>query len=159
MCDRWMESFDNFLEDMGTKPKGLSIDRIDVDGPYSPENCRWADTITQNRNRTNSVLYDGKTLMEIMEERDEVEAYRRVRFCLFKGLSLEQALQSKPKRPKIEFHGKWVSPSSYARLRGVDHVTLLKHMDRGLSPDEAVALIEFNRENMTELQKEKCLRR
>ena len=49
-------SFTVFLRDMGKCPAGLSIDRIDNDGPYSKDNCRWADTTTQNRNRTCSKL-------------------------------------------------------------------------------------------------------
>jgi hypothetical protein len=64
MCDRWLHSFENFLADMGPKPSPhYSIERIDRDGDYTPDNCKWADRIEQANNKRNNrfVTVDGET--------------------------------------------------------------------------------------------------
>jgi hypothetical protein len=72
VCDRWLNSFEAFLQDMGAKPSsGHSIDRINVDGNYEPSNCRWATGTMQGRNKRiqRIVHYQGRdmTLTEACE--------------------------------------------------------------------------------------------
>lgn len=99
---RW-ESFENFLADMGERPDGMTLDRIDNDGPYSPGNCRWATGKTQSNNRSNNrhITFDGRT-QTVAEWAREVGLsgqclYNRV--VLYKW-PLERALFEKPQSRK-----------------------------------------------------------
>ena len=53
ICKRWLNSFENFFEDMGERPKGLSLDRIRSRGNYTPDNCRWSTKKVQGSNADN----------------------------------------------------------------------------------------------------------
>jgi hypothetical protein len=86
VSDRWRQSFESFLDDMGPRPAaGYSLDRINNDGPYAPGNCRWATKREQARNmRTNTWLeLDGQR--KLTDEWAEVlgmserTIYRRLR--------------------------------------------------------------------------------
>lgn len=68
VCERW-HSFDNFLADMGLRPaRGYSIERIDNNGPYSPENCRWATQKEQCRNQRRTVMLTARGVTRPMQE-------------------------------------------------------------------------------------------
>lgn len=56
-CEKWKQ-FKAFFEDMGIRPTGTTLDRIDNSKGYFKENCRWADNYTQENNRTNNVKYE-----------------------------------------------------------------------------------------------------
>jgi hypothetical protein len=94
VCARWRD-FTNFYADMGGPPAGLTIERLDNDGPYSPENCEWASRAKQgaNTSQVRHVTIDGErmTLRAAAEKRglkpDTV--YMRVH----RGLSIEEALK------------------------------------------------------------------
>lgn len=97
VCKRWREGgFSAFFTDMGACPPGMSIDRIDNNKGYSPENCRWADALTQGRNRrcVRWLTHDGKTLT--IEQWSKITGIKActIRYRLKKGWGTADALST-----------------------------------------------------------------
>lgn len=93
VCRRWLE-FSNFLADMGEPEKGFFLDRINKDGDYCPQNCRWANKDTQARNTSRNILltYSGKTqcLTDWAKEYGIIRG--AIEHRLKRGWSIEEAL-------------------------------------------------------------------
>ena len=97
VCARWLESLDNFIEDMGLRPDGMTIDRIDSDGNYEPSNCRWATMKAQSRNKSTNHVLDVRG--EAMVVTDAAKALglsvSGLRWRLIRGDDIYQASQNK----------------------------------------------------------------
>lgn len=94
VCDRWHD-FRNFLADMGEKPDGMSIDRINNNGNYEPSNCRWATSSQQNRNKRASIkiMYGGvmTSVRDIAQEHGVPP--KRLVARILRGIPLKDAVR------------------------------------------------------------------
>lgn len=93
ICDEWL-SFDTFYSDMGKRPEGTSLDRIDNTKGYCKENCRWATSKQQSRNRSTNlhVTYNGKDYV-LPDLCDELcVSYELVRQRVWRGWNIEEAV-------------------------------------------------------------------
>lgn len=101
VCDRWKDSFENFIIDMGRRPsKRHSLDRIDNDKGYDPENCRWATASQQTRNSRKNKKYSFQNRMITIAELAEICGIKeRKQYCIIyqrvvqRGWTCEQTLE------------------------------------------------------------------
>lgn len=113
VCSDWL-IFENFFRDMGEPQKGYSLDRIDNNGGYNKENCRWSTISEQSRNKRSNVLYtlNGETLcLAEWASRIGVNG-TTITYRLRRGWPLALALTSKkapPQRVKGSFVRTWQS--------------------------------------------------
>lgn len=92
VCDRWSKSFIAFLEDMGLRPQGMAIERIDNDGDYEPGNCRWATRAEQSLNRRGAVqlTHNGETLTQSAWARRIGVSHKTVEYWLKRDLTIAE---------------------------------------------------------------------
>lgn len=156
ICEEWNE-FDGFKNDMYESylkhveehgELNTSIERIDNDGNYCVENCKWATRKEQNRNTRQVKLYEYKGEMLDLAEiaRREGMNYRTLRSRLFDyGWSLEEALEkshltwSKRKAKLYDYKGQKLTLKKIASLEGINYVTLYDRVKKiGLSLEDAI---------------------
>lgn len=102
VCERWLDKeagFVNFLEDMGDRPQGKSLDRVDNSKGYSPDNCRWSSPLEQASNRRefkNLIKVDFRgekiSIRKLLEFTENGICYVTLRNRIIKGWSAEQAI-------------------------------------------------------------------
>lgn len=148
VCERW-HSFENFLADMGERPSGMTIDRIDNNGIYRPENCRWANHSTQTRNSRKATLltFLGRT-QSLVAWADEIGVSpktlsSRLNYC---GMTVEQALttkkNAKPNTKKerlLTYQGRTQRLVDWAREYGISPKTLSARINKcNMSVEDAL---------------------
>ena len=137
ICDRWND-FEAFYQDMGPRPAGHSLDRIDNDGDYSPENCRWATNETQQSNRrvSRKVVWQGK-------ERPISRLERQAglpRGVLSLRLDMERAMSepSANKKPRHEVFGEQLTTKEVCDRFGIDRQAFNRRLRRGWTAEQTV---------------------
>lgn len=141
VCERWTQSFENFLADMGEAPSDdLSIDRIDNDGNYELHNCRWATRTQQARNnRQNRIVTinsESKPLIEWIESAGQSEGTVHAR--LQRGWSEEEAVLVPPNKRMVEINGVTKTLAEWIRDVGAKYNTVLYRLRRGWPSEKAI---------------------
>lgn len=138
VCNRWHgdEGFYNFISDVGLRPnKSYTLDRINVNKGYSPENVRWADAKTQAQNKRNniSVVFDGdKVNLAYLARKHRVSYQSLWKLITIKKFKAEDAI-AKLSEPKKE------SISEIARKHGMKPGTLMRRLRSGVPIDIAIS--------------------
>lgn len=139
VCDRWMK-FENFLSDMGHRPKRKSLERIDVNRGYEPSNCCWATMRQQANNKRNTVriTYNGVT-QTISAWADQLGIPRTtINVRYHKGLPPEQVLAPKRVVETILFKGRRMTWPEVAKAAGIPYVTLRHRLRQGMPLQKAI---------------------
>ena len=143
VCDEWRKSLLKFIEDMGERPSDKhTLDRIDNDGPYCKENCRWVLDDVQRRNRRDNKFYEvnGKTLcLEDWAAESGISAttlWTRVN-CM--GLTMEQALKY-TYNVYLTVDGITKTQKEWCDQLGLKASTVVSRRKRGLSDKEVLGL-------------------
>jgi len=141
VCEEWREylPFAEWAKSNGYH-EGLTIDRIDANGDYCPENCRWATFKEQANNKTNNryITYLGET--KTMSQWSEIVGVDpgTIAFRLDNGWSVEKALTTTPQHTDITYRGKTMSAEAWGKEIGISPTTLRGRMLLGWSDDAII---------------------
>lgn len=143
ICDRWRNSFDAFLEDMGRAPtKNHTVGRLDNEGDYEPGNCEWQTRKVQQNNRSNThyIEVDGKQVSrgELAESMGLTISQLVTRM---KHNWTAEEMKSTPVKPHwrhLTFNGKSQSMSDWSRELGISLQTISTRLRRGATDEEAL---------------------
>lgn len=96
VCLRWSESFENFLADMGPAPEGYSIDRIDGNSWYEPNNCRWSTSTQQanNMSRNSIIEYNGRSQTIAMWAKEIGVKQNTLYYRISRGIPIDRAMHA-----------------------------------------------------------------
>jgi hypothetical protein len=142
VCVRW-QKFENFLEDMGHRPAGHSIDRIDNSKNYEPKNCRWSTSKEQCRNKTNNHLFVIEGTQVTMAELVESSGIPRGTILnrLRRGWSIEKAI-SEPSQDvserRLTVYGKTMPLSEWCKISNEKIQIVRDRVDKKWSHKEAI---------------------
>lgn len=143
VCDEWRNDFCAFLRDMGKKPSSRhSIDRIDVNGDYTPGNCRWATPRQQSRNKsdTRMVMYGGSLIPLIDAAALAGIGYRTINSRMQKGWTAERAVTEPLNLAYSAAQSRTKKLTRLAKEHNISISTVRQRMNRGW--DELRALTE-----------------
>ena len=144
VCARWIDSYPNFLEDMGRKLSPLhTLERKDNSLGYSPDNCKWATRTEQSRNRRNNLLltHAGKTLTAGEWASITGIAYSNIYARKKAGWDDSTTLTTLAHGAGhfIEFDGELLNAAEWARRRKIPYRTLVRRIEFGFTPDEILS--------------------
>jgi hypothetical protein len=94
ICDRWRNSFDNFYIDMGDRPNGMTLERMDNDSDYKPGNCKWATHATQSLNKRNNIWLTYRGRRRVIADWAKMRGIGKstIRERIRRGLSIQKIL-------------------------------------------------------------------
>lgn len=141
VCERWRDDFDAFMRDMGPMPApGYTLERIDNDGDYCPENCKWAHRSEQSRNRGSfhkEFTYQGETKMLKDWARHFGIKYTTLYQRIYRGnLPFEQAIKADPYGRLIEIEGESMILKDWCKRYGIKYQLIVDRVNRGKTARE-----------------------
>lgn len=137
ICDEWLNDKEKFVEWALTNgyESSLSIDRIDVNGDYCPENCKWSDIKTQNRNKRNNHLIEHNGMTKTISEWEEYLGFKSgvlTQRIVVRGGDVHKAIEKKLFTPKtLTFRGETHTLTEWSKITGLKRITIRLRLERG----------------------------